>query len=73
MGGSDGNSAVYQMQKYFGPLRNSDVEAWASDQFAHETHNLPKAYEGRNKFMMATIDFLITKDDDWYTRFALPW
>ena len=32
MGGSDGNSAVYQMQKYFGPLRNSDVEAWASDQ-----------------------------------------
>ena len=73
MGGSDGNSAVYQMQKYFGPLRNSDVEAWASDQFAHETHNLPKAYEGRNKFMMATIDFLITKDDDWYTSVVLPW
>jgi len=73
MGGSDESSAVYQMQKYFGPLRNKDVEAWASDQFAHETHNLPKAYEGRNKFMMATIDFLITKDDDWYTRFALPW
>ena len=73
MGGSDGNSAVHQMQKYFGPLHNKDVEAWASDQFAHETHNLPKAYEGRNKFMMATIDFLITKDDDWYTRFALPW
>ena len=73
MGGSDGNSAVYQMQKYFGPLRNSDIEAWASDQFAHETHNLPKAYEGRNKFMMATIDFLITKDDDWYTSVVLPW
>ena len=61
------------MSKYFGPLRNSDIETFASDAFAHETHNLPKAYEGRNKFLMATIDFLITKDDDWYTRYVLPW
>ena len=66
------NSAA-EMSKYFGPLRNSDIETFASDAFAHETHNLPKAYEGRNKFLMATIDFLITKDDDWYTRYVLPW
>ena len=66
-------SSALEMSKYFGPLRNTDVETFASDAFAHETHNLPKAYEGRNKFLMATIDFLITKDDDWYTRFVLPW
>ena len=66
-------SSALEMSKYFGPLRNSDVETFASDAFAHETHNLPRAYEGRNKFLMATIDFLITKDDDWYTRFVLPW
>jgi len=61
------------MQKYFGPLRNSDIDTFASDAFAHETHNLPRAYVGRNKFLMATIDFLITKDDDWYTKYVLPW
>ena len=61
------------MQQYFGPLHNSDVETAAADRFAHETHNLPRAYIGRNKFLMATIDFLITKDDDWYTSAILPW
>ena len=65
--------AATAMQKYFGPLRNSDIDTFASDAFAHETHNLPRAYVGRNKFLMATIDFLITKDDDWYTRYVLPW
>lgn len=74
LGGTDAaNSPITHMQKYFGPLRNADIETWAADQFAHETHNLPKAYEGRNKFLMATIDFLITKDDDWYTSAVLPW
>jgi len=68
---ASGNASA--MQKYFGPLRNSDIDTFASDAFAHETHNLPRAYEGRNKFLMATIDFLITKDDDWYTRHVLPW
>jgi len=66
-------SAATDMQKYFGPLRNTDIETFASDAFAHETHNLPRAYVGRNKFLMATIDFLITKDDDWYTKYVLPW
>ena len=65
-------SNASDMQKYFGPLRNSDVDTFASDAFAHETHNLPRAFVGRNKFLMATIDFLITKDDDWYTRSVLP-
>ena len=66
-------STAVEMQKYFGPLRNSDIETFASDAFAHETHNLPRAYIGRNKFLMSTIDFLLTKDDDWYTRYILPW
>ena len=71
MDSATGNAT--SMQKYFGPLRNSDIDTFASDAFAHETHNLPRAYVGRNKFLMATIDFLITKDDDWYTRYVLPW
>lgn len=79
--GQPGNTSVADaarsnaiaMGKYFGPLRNSDVESFASDAFASETLNLPDAYKGRNKFLMATIDFLITKDDDWYTRYILPW
>ena len=71
--GTSGKSSIAQMQQYFGPLRNSDIETLAADRFAHETHNLPKAYEGRNKFLMSTIDFLITKDDDWYTSRVLPW
>lgn len=71
--GDDARSSAMEMQKYFGPLRNSDIDTFASDAFAHETHNLPRAYVGRNKFLMATIDFLITKDDDWYTRYILPW
>jgi len=66
-------SSANEMGKYFGPLRNSDIDTFAADAFAHETHNLPKAYEGRNKFLMATIDFLVTKDDDWYTSAILPW
>ena len=51
--GTSGKSSIAQMQQYFGPLRNSDIETLAADRFAHETHNLPKAYEGRNKFLMS--------------------
>ena len=65
--------AIQQMEQYFGPLRNTDIDTVAADRFAHEMHNLPRAYIGRNKFLMATIDFLITKDDDWYTSAILPW
>ena len=71
--GSASSGGIADMQQYFGPLRNADIDTIAADRFAHETHNLPKAYEGRNKFLIATIDFLITKDDDWYTRVILPW
>ena len=70
---ADATQNAKEMTKYFGPLHNSDIDTFASDAFAHETHNLPRAYVGRNKFLMATIDFLITKDDDWYTRHVLPW
>lgn len=66
-------ASAMAMQKYFGPLRNSDIETFASDAFAHETHNLPRAYVGRNRFLMATIDFLMTSTDDWYTKYILPW
>jgi hypothetical protein len=45
----------------------------AEDKFAHETYNLPKAYEGKNKHLESVLDYLITKEDSWYTSVVLPW
>lgn len=45
----------------------------AEDKFAHETYNLPKAYEGKNKHLESVLDYLITKEDAWYTSVVLPW
>jgi hypothetical protein len=45
----------------------------AEDKFAHETYNLPKAYEGKNKHLETVLDYLITEEDSWYTKDVLPW
>jgi hypothetical protein len=45
----------------------------AEDKFAHETYNLPKAYEGKNKHLETVLDYLITQEDAWYTSVVLPW
>jgi hypothetical protein len=45
----------------------------AEDRFAHETYNLPKAYEGKNKHLESVLDYLVTEEDAWYTRSVLPW
>jgi hypothetical protein len=44
----------------------------AEDKFAHDTFNLPKAYEGKNKYLERVIDYLITNDNDFYTSQLLP-
>ena len=73
VGDAGGNDSFLEMQKYFGPMSRSDIETHAADKFAHTTHNLPRSYVGRNLFLQSTIDFLLTKTDDWYTRVMLPW
>jgi hypothetical protein len=39
----------------------------------HETFNLPKAYEGKNKHLESVLDYLIMEEDAWYTSSVLPW
>ena len=73
VGDAGGNDSFLEMQKYFGPMSRADIETHAADKFAHTTHNLPRSYVGRNLFLQSTIDFLLTKTDDWYTRVMLPW
>jgi hypothetical protein len=45
----------------------------ADEQLAHESYNLPKAYEGKNKFLESILDFKIRKEDAFYTASLLPW
>ena len=64
---------VPPLQDYFGTLNPERAKMLAEDAFAHETYNLPKAYEGRNKYLENVLDYLITNESDWYTSLALPW
>ena len=72
-GGAGNTDGFSELQKYFGPMSRQDYETSAADRWSHETHNLPKAYVGRNPFLQSTIDFLLTRVDDWYTKLILPW
>jgi hypothetical protein len=45
----------------------------ADNQLSHETYNLPKAYEGKNKHLEDVLDFMIRKEDEFYTSRLLPW
>lgn len=66
-------SNVPPLQDFFGSLSPDRSRMLAEDQFARETYNLPKAYEGRNLFLENVLDYLITNESDWYTAYALPW
>ena len=61
------------LESFFGPYRGSNESMRADEQLAHETYNLPKAYEGRNKFLESVLDFKIRKEDEFYTSNLLPW
>ena len=64
---------VPPLQDYFGTLNPERAKMLAEDAFSHETYNLPKAYEGRNKYLENVLDYLITNESDWYCTLALPW
>jgi len=40
---------------------------------SHETFNLPDAYKGKNQHLEDVLDFLIRKEDEFYTERLLPW
>ena len=66
-------SGSHQLQPFFGSVEPQYQRMLAEDKFAHETYNLPKAYEGKNKHLETVLDYLITEEDAWYTSAVLPW
>ena len=73
-GAGDGSGGhINSLKHYFGEVNPQYSKMLAEDKFAHETYNLPKAYEGKNKYLERVIDYLITNENDWYTSQVLPW
>lgn len=66
-------SPNHALEPFFGAVEPQYQKMLAEDRFAHETYNLPKAYEGKNKHLESVLDYLITEEDAWYTRDVLPW
>ena len=71
--GSTGTAPTNKWDPFFGTPEGFHEEVRADDQLSHETFNLPKAYEGRNKRLEDILDFMIRKEDEFYTRDLLPW
>ena len=71
--GSTGTAPTNKWDPFFGSPDGYHEEVRADDQLSHETYNLPKAYEGRNKRLEDILDFMIRKEDEFYTRELLPW
>ena len=63
----------HPLTNFFGPVQGHHEDLRADDQLSHETYNLPRAYEGKNKYLEETLDFMIRKEDEFYTRSLLPW
>lgn len=70
---SVGSVPNHALEPFFGSVEPQYQRMLAEDKFAHETYNLPKAYEGKNKHLESVLDYLITEEDAWYTRDILPW
>lgn len=66
-------STNHALQPFFGSVEPQYQKMLAEDKFAHETFNLPKAYQGKNKHLETVLDYLITEEDAWYTSTVLPW
>ena len=65
------NSNQSRFEHYFGKIPKGIQDH--DDPYQHETHNLPEAYLGKNRFLMQTFDYLITKEGrEFLTRDILP-
>lgn len=71
--GSTGTAPTNKWDPFFGSPEGYHEDVRADDQLSHETFNLPKAYEGKNKRLEDILDFMIRKEDEFYTRELLPW
>lgn len=45
----------------------------ADQRFRHETYNLPEAYKGKSRHLEDVLDFMIRKEDEFYTSQLMPW
>ncbi|MAD25733.1 MAG: hypothetical protein CMO44_16360 [Verrucomicrobiales bacterium] len=65
--------SVNPLEPFFGPLRGTHMGLRADDALSHETYNLPESYKGRSKHLEDILDFMIREEDEFYTRYLLPW
>ena len=63
----------HPLSSFFGPTNGHHESLRADDKLSHETYNLPRAYVGKNKYLEETLDFMIRKEDEFYTSRLLPW
>ena len=70
-----GGEPTPDLSQFFGPVNKNwqREDLNPDDRYPHETFNLPEAYHGKNRYLERALNFLITSDDDWYTRYVLPW
>lgn len=47
---------VVHWERYFGPMDDQTRATYANDAFSYRTHNLPKAYEGKNLFLQVSSE-----------------
>jgi hypothetical protein len=71
--GSTGTAPSNKWSPFFGSPEGYHEDVRADDQLSHETYNLPKAYEGKNKRIEDILDFMIRTEDEFYTKELLPW
>lgn len=63
----------HPLTSFFGPYHGHHEDLRADSQLSHETYNLPRAYVGKNKYLEEVLDFMIRKEDEFYTSRLLPW
>jgi len=64
---------MHPLSNFFGPVHGTHEQLRADDRLSHETYNLPRAYVGKNKYLEEVLDFMIRKEDEFYTSRLLPW
>lgn len=62
----------HALEPYFGTMDSFQKKLMAQDRFAHETYNLPAAYQGKNQYLQDVLNYMITGEADFYME-LLPW